>query len=165
MKIEVVASDGASVTLPSVISNQQDASEQQSYTRLTVMLPVNGRDYRVSVAAVSPSTDARSRTTSKSRVSNKPVTTAPTRTRSTTKKATSTGSATDATTAGTRRTTRTTSRTNAGQETKKKRGAPPKTDRNNQLVKMHNDGYSLSQLAEQFGITRSRVQQIYRKYS
>lgn len=166
MKIELDAPAEVSATLGSRTSRVQEGNEQQSFIRLTVMLPVNGQDFRVSVVGSTPSTAVLSRTTSKSRVSNKRGTTAQTRTLSTTNQETSTVSATDATTAGTQPTTPSTTRTSAGKETKKRGGRianPANVRRDREIYKDRKAGMSYKEIGLKHGVTPEHATVIFGK--
>lgn len=172
MKIESHVPAGVNVMLASGISNPQDVNEPRSFTRLIVMLPVNGPDYRIVVEESTLSTGAVSRTTSKNRVSNKHATTDQTRTPSTTKKATSTEFATVVTTDGTQQTTPTTTPTSAGKEINVKRdklgrkyvGRPTiYAKRDREIYRDHKAGMSYLEISLKHGITKDHASVICSK--
>lgn len=158
-----------SLEMPSFVThNPQDGSEQHDYSRLTVLVPVNGQDYLIAVEALNPSSDAARHTVKKPRVYNKPVTTVPTSPPSTTPKVTSTVSATTATTGGTQPTIQITTPTSTTQATKRKYTKGPKvgrptvnTKRDKAIYRDFTSGkMTHSEIAEKYGVSRARSHQI-----
>lgn len=154
-----------SLEMPSFVThNPQDASEQHDYSRLTVLLPVNGQDFSIVVEAQSPSSAADRRTVkARQQDSNKPATTDLTSQRSTIRKAMSTASATTATTAGTLPTTPTTTPTSTTRATNRKGRPVVNAERDEKIRADYATGkYTQVQLAVRYQISTSRLSKILR---